>query len=129
MTKQGRYARRRKLDMILREANRQQQAQVKQQVARVAASMATTTARRSIRIGVGTAPLLVVGGTAPVPIVWSSPFPTADYAIDISGFPNLLGRATLTLAPGTKTAEGLTVNVTASLAVSLGSQFIVVAYC
>lgn len=80
---------------------------------------------RTIRVAVGLTPLIVLGGSSDIAVVWSTPFPGDDYLADVSGGSGLLGRADVAIKPGTQTAAGLTVTVTAALAVTAGSQFVV----
>jgi hypothetical protein len=139
----GNLAARRALDLALRRAamNNQkmqtadQQAIASAQAAAVnaqsAAGAAQTDATLALarspkfRLQVGTVNAIAVGASADVPIVWSTPFANANYDTDITNFTGLIGRATCVVKPGSKTAAGCTVTVTATLLVSLGSQFLI----
>ena len=59
---------------------------------------------------------LVLNASAAVSIVWTTPMPTADYQVEVSPDPALLGKVTWTIS--NKTTAGVTVNITAGLAVS-----------
>ncbi|MDQ8047092.1 MAG: hypothetical protein REI11_20970 [Patulibacter sp.] len=107
--------------------NAQTSANTAQTTANGAQADATTALARSarFRLQVGTVNAIAVGASVDVPIVWSTPFPNANYDTDITAFTGLIGRATLVVKSGSKTAAGCTVTVTATLLVSLGSQFFI----
>lgn len=121
------YASRRELDALRR------------RLGAMATSMgtATTMARRAdaatptaVRIAMGqTGVAVAIGAGLDVPITWSSPMPKDTYRVDVSPANGLIGRGTTAVKAGSMTAAGLTVTVTASLLVSIGAQFIVVAFC
>src|ERR1043165_3673385 len=64
-------------------------------------------------------PLLLLGGSADRVVTWSRPFPNANYKVSFALDANTIGRITPTVKAGTKTAAGLTVTITAGLAVTV----------
>lgn len=71
-------------------------------------------------------PLLSVG-TLEQAIAWSTPLPTATYDVEVSLSTALLGKATITVKDGTRTATGLTIQVTSTALVLAGSALSVLA--
>lgn len=82
-----------------------------------------------LRVGTATTPALLLGGSADVPIVWSSPMPSSTYHVSIAPATGLIGKADIVLKSGSQTASGITVTVTAGLAVSLGAEIVAIAAC
>lgn len=74
-----------------------------------------------VRQAAAEVPALLLGATYDAPIVWQTAFPNANYTVELTRLGGLIGRASVVVKSGTKTATGLTVTVTASLAVSAGS--------
>lgn len=72
---------------------------------------------------------IVAGSSSDVAVTWSSPMPRDTYRVDVSPASSLVGRGTTAIKAGSMTAAGLTVTVTAGLLVSVGAQFVVVAFC
>lgn len=64
-------------------------------------------------------PLLLLGGSADRVITWNRPFPDASYKVSFMPDANTIGRITPVVKSGTKTATGLTVTISAGLAVSV----------
>lgn len=60
-------------------------------------------------------PLLLLLGTADRPIVWNRPFSDANYQLSYAFDASTIGRITCAPVAGTKTANGITIRVTASL--------------
>lgn len=96
-------------------------------IATVAEATSADMLARRLQIGTGAAPLIVLGATANVDIVWPVPFLTPVYQVAVSGLAGILGRATLERVGQTETA--VTVKITADLAVTAGSLFVAVAMC
>lgn len=64
-------------------------------------------------------PLLLLGGSADRVVTWARPFANANYNVSFATDANTIGRITPTVLAGTKTATGLTVRITAGLAVTV----------
>lgn len=64
-------------------------------------------------------PLLVLNGTAERVVTWARPFPDANYKVSFAHDVNTLGRITAAVKPGTKTTTGVTITLTAGLAVTV----------
>jgi hypothetical protein len=64
-------------------------------------------------------PVLVAGSTTERTVTWARPFPNANYKVSFAPDASTIGRITPTVKAGTKTATGLTVVLSAPLAVSL----------
>lgn len=92
-------------------------------------SMAGEWSQRAVRIQTGVTPLIALGASTDIAITWTTPFRSDSYAVDVSGATGLIGRATVAVKPGTQTAAGLTVTVTATLLVSAGAEFVVIGLC
>lgn len=80
-----------------------------------------------IRVGVGTTGLIVLGGTQDISVTWSTPMPRDTYQLDASGLTGILGRGTTAVL--SHNAAGCMVRVTATLAISAGANFVVMASC
>lgn len=66
-------------------------------------------------------PLIALGAVYDQTITWTTPLPSPAYAVEWVPGPALLGKATLAIKPGSQTAAGLTVRVTATALVALGA--------
>lgn len=64
-------------------------------------------------------PILILGGTADRPITWNRPFSNANYDLSYAFDASTIGRITCAPVAGTKTATGITIRITAGLAVSV----------
>ena len=64
-------------------------------------------------------PVLVLGAKAERVVTWSKPMPSANYLVQFAPDANGIGKTTFAVKPGTQTAAGCTVTITASLAVTL----------
>jgi hypothetical protein len=73
--------------------------------------------------------VLILGSSRDVPIVWATPFRTAAYRVEMVPAAGVLGRATMNVVEGSQTVAGLTVRVTATLALAAGAQFLVHGVC
>jgi hypothetical protein len=82
-----------------------------------------------LRVGTATTPALLLGGSADVPIEWSAPMPSTNYHVSIAPATGLIGKATIVVKNGSQTTTGITVTVTAGLAVSLGAEIVAIAAC
>lgn len=120
-------------------ASRRELEALRRRVATMSAAMTTAVgmAKRAdgstpaaVRVAMGqTGVAIAIGAGVDIPITWSSPMPHANYRVDVSPASGLLGRGTAAVKAGSTTAAGLTVTVTAGLLVSIGAQFVVVAFC
>jgi len=82
-----------------------------------------------LRVGTATTPALLLGASADVDITWSSPMPSTSYHVSIAPATGLIGKATVALKVNSQTTTGITVTVTAGLAVSLGAEIVAIAAC
>lgn len=96
-----------------------------QQVSNVRQSIPRTTRIVMGQIGVA----IAVGTPVDIPITWSTPMPKDTYAVDVTPATGLIGKATTAVKPGSMTASGVTITVSASVAVLVGAQFIAAAFC
>lgn len=64
-------------------------------------------------------PILILGGTADRPITWNRPFSNASYDLSFAFDASTIGRITCSVVAGTKTTTGVTIRITAGLAVSV----------
>lgn len=64
-------------------------------------------------------PILLLGGTADRPITWNRPFSNASYDLSYAFDASTIGRVTCAPVAGTKTATGITIRISAGLAVSV----------
>ncbi|RLL68125.1 hypothetical protein [Streptomyces sp. Z26] len=97
-------------------------------IAYPAAIPAAETAAVTLRRALMPLPLIAVGAVYDQPVAWSSPMPSASYRVEAVAGAGLVGRAALTVVPGSRTPAGLTVRVTASLLVAAGAYVDVTAY-
>lgn len=73
-----------------------------------------------IRRATPTLPLIALGATYEHPITWTSPLPSGVYALDLVPSAGLLGKATVTIKPGTQATTGVTLRITAGLLIAAG---------
>lgn len=73
-------------------------------------------------------PLIALGATVDRSVTWSAPMPSAVYRVELAAGAGLVGRAQFSLVPGSQTAAGLAVRITASLLISAGAVLDVTAY-
>lgn len=66
-----------------------------------------------------TVPLLLLGGSADRAVVWNRPFANANYKVSFAPDANTIGKITPVVKAGTKTASGLTVTISAALAITV----------
>ena len=64
-------------------------------------------------------PLLILGGTEERVVTWARPFPNANYKVSFAHDVNTLGRITATVKAGTKTTTGVTIRLSAALALTV----------
>lgn len=64
-------------------------------------------------------PILILGGTADRAIVWNRPFNNTSYDLSYAFDASTIGRITCSVVAGTKTTTGITIRVSAGLAVSV----------
>lgn len=64
-------------------------------------------------------PILLLGGSADRVVTWARPFPDANYKISYAFGVNTLGRITPAVVAGTKTATGVTIRLSAGLALAV----------
>lgn len=64
-------------------------------------------------------PILILGGTADRPITWNRAFSNANYDLSYAFDASTIGRITCAPVAGTKTTTGITIRITAGLAVSV----------
>lgn len=82
----------------------------------------------TIRRAVPALPLIALGGSYDLAVVWPTPMPAADYKVELTPSSALVGKATTKIKTGTQTAAGVTVTVTASILVSAGTPLDLTAY-
>lgn len=66
-----------------------------------------------------TVPLLLLGGSVDRVVTWNRAFPDTSYKVSFMPDANTLGRITAVVKSGTKTASGITVTISAGLAVTV----------
>ena len=110
---------------------RQRMEMLERSMTRARHSMDKATANRAACALVqGTVDLaILLGGSRDVPIAWPAPFHGPDYRVDLVPISGMVGRGTLSVVDGSQTAAGVTVRVTAGLAIAVGAQFLAHASC